>query len=95
MNNDEVKSELILKIHRVWNKDGHWMPAVQDAVSHDIDAQWVAGLAYLIIDRYVNAIPESNQNEFHDEVMWWFNKMSTQDNTTEYIEKINIPKSMN
>ena len=92
MNNDKLESELILKIHRVLNDRGDWMPAIQDVSSHDIDPMWVAGVAYLIIDRYVNSIEESKQNKFYDDVMVWFNKMAKNSSTTEYIEKIDITK---
>lgn len=96
MNNDnEIKSELLLKIHRVLSENGDWMPAIEDVSSHDIDPMWVAGVSYLIIDRYVSSIKESNQNKFYEEVLVWFNKMVKSGNTTQYIEKINIPKSMN
>ena len=89
-----MTSELILKIHRVLNEDNNeWMPAIQDVATHDIDPIWVAGVAYLIIDRYVSAIDESKQNKFHEDVMIWFNKMVKNGSTTEYIEKMNFPKS--
>ena len=89
-----MKSELILKIHRVLNEDNNeWMPAIQDVATHDIDPLWVAGVAYLIIDRYVSSIDESKQNKFHEDVMVWFNRMAKNSSTTEYIEKMNIPKS--
>lgn len=91
---NDIHSELILKIHRVLDKNNNeWMPAIEDVASHDIDPMWVAGVAYLIIDRYISSIPESNQNKFYKDVMVWFNKMAKSENTTEYIEKINISKS--
>jgi hypothetical protein len=95
MNNDKLKSELILKIHRVLSDNGDWMPAIQDVASHDIDPMWVAGVAYLIIDRYVNSIEESKQNKFYDDVMVWLDRMLKSNNTTQYVDKINITKPMN
>jgi hypothetical protein len=94
MNNKEFKSELILKIHRVLNEDTKgWMPAIEDVASHDIDPMWVAGVAYLIIDRYVSSVKESKQNKFYEDVLTWFNTMAKNSSTTEYIEKMNLPKS--
>jgi hypothetical protein len=93
IDNNEFKPELILAIHRVLDSNGNWMPAIQDIASHDIDPMWVAGVAYLIIDRYVSSVKESNQNKFFEEVMFWFNRMAKNSSTTEYIEKINFPKS--
>lgn len=94
MNNEKFKSELILKIHRVLNDRGEWMPAIEDVASHDIDPMWVAGVAYLIIDRYVNSIKESRQIKFYEEVLAWFDKMVKSSNTTQYVEKIDISESM-
>lgn len=94
MNNDKLESELILKIHRVLSDRGDWMPAIQDVASHDIDPMWVAGVAYLIIDRYVNSIEESKQNKFYDDVMVWLDRMLKSNNTTQYVDKINITKPM-
>jgi hypothetical protein len=94
MNNDKLKSELILKIHRVLSDRGDWMPAIQDVASHDIDPMWIAGVVYLIIDRYVNSIEESKQNKFYDDVMVWLDRMLKSNNTTQYVDKINITKPM-
>lgn len=94
--NSEIKSELILKIHRILNDRGDWMPAIQDVASHDIDPMWVAGVAYLIIDRYINSIEESKQIKFYEDVMTWFGKMTNENNYASlYIEKMKLPKSMN
>jgi hypothetical protein len=94
MSNEINKSELLLKIHRVFhNESGTWMPAIQDVISHNITPLWVAGVAYLIIDRYISSVEESNQNEFLKEVLRLFNKMAKNSSTTEYIEKMNFPKS--
>jgi hypothetical protein len=88
---NDLQTELILKIHRVLDKNNNeWMPAIEDVASHDIDPMWVAGVAYLIIDRYVSSISESNQNQFYKDVMVWFNKMAKNEDTTEYIEKIDF-----
>lgn len=84
----EFNSEVILKIHRVLNAEGEWMPAIEDVAVHDIDPCWVAGTAYLLIDRYISSVEESKQNRFYEEVMFWFNKMSKNNTGTEYIEKI-------
>lgn len=94
MNNNKLESELILKIHRVLSDRGDWMPAIQDVASHDIDPMWVAGVAYLIIDRYVNSIKESNQIKFYEEVLVWFDKMVKSSTTAQYVDKINITKPM-
>jgi len=91
MSNKNFKSELILSIHRVLDDEGNWMPAIQDIATHDIDPMWVAGVAYLLIDRYVSSIEESEQNKFYEEVMVWFDRMKKTE-ATQYIEKINIQK---
>jgi hypothetical protein len=94
MNNENLKSELILKIHRVLNDRGDWMSAIQVVASHDIDPMWVAGVAFLIVDRYVNSIKESRQIKFYEEVLEWFDKMVKSGNTAQYVDKIDVPESM-
>jgi hypothetical protein len=91
MNKDEYKPELILKIHRVLDEKNNWMPAIEDVASHDIDPMWVAGVSFLLIDRYVSSIQESDQNKFYEEVMFWFDKMIKTD-ATQYVEKVNFTK---
>jgi hypothetical protein len=91
MNKDEYKPELILNIHRVLDQNGNWMPAIEDVASHDINPMWVAGVSFLLIDRYVSSIQESDQNKFYEEVMFWFDKMIKTD-ATQYVEKINFTK---
>lgn len=91
MNKDEYKPELILKIHRVLDEKNNWMPAIEDVASHDIDPMWVAGVSFLLIDRYVSSIQESDQNKFYEEVMFWFDKMIKTD-ATQYVEKVNFKK---
>jgi hypothetical protein len=91
MNKNEYKPELILKIHRVLDKKNNWMPAIEDVASHDINPMWVAGVSFLLIDRYVSSIQESDQNKFYEEVMFWFDKMIKTD-ATQYVEKVNFTK---
>jgi hypothetical protein len=91
MNKDEYKPELILKIHRVLDEKNNWMPAIEDVASHDINPMWVAGVSFLLIDRYVSSIQESDQNKFYEEVMFWFDKMIKTD-ATQYVEKVNFKK---
>ena len=91
MNKDEYKPELILKIHRVLDEKNNWMPAIEDVASHDINPMWVAGVSFLLIDRYVSSIQESDQNKFYEEVMFWFDKMIKTD-ATQYVEKVNFTK---
>jgi hypothetical protein len=94
MSLENTDSDLLFKIHRIKDKKGNWMPAIQDVTSHDISPVWVAGLAYMIIDRYINCIEESRQNKFYEETLYWLEKMLKDNEGSGYIEKIDKPKSM-
>ena len=72
---DHVESELIFKIHRLKNELGDWNPAIQDIKSHEIDPSWVAGMMYLIFDRYLSSVSDSKQLEFSKEVFKWLSIM--------------------
>lgn len=72
---DFVESELIFKIHRLKNESGEWNPAIEDVTTHEIEPSWVAGLMYLIFDRYISCISDSKQHEFSEEVFYWFSQM--------------------
>lgn len=84
--NDFVESELIFKIHRLKNELGKWNPAIEDVISHDIDPAWVAGLMYLIYDRYLSSVADSKQHQFSKEVFKWLSEMKKDGDN--YIEKI-------
>jgi hypothetical protein len=94
MSDDVTESELIFKIHRLKKSDETWIPAIEDVKSHDITPVWVAGLAYMIIDRYLNCVEESNQNKFHEEMMYWLEMMLKDHTGSGYIEKMNKHKDM-
>lgn len=94
MNSENLDSELIFKIHRIKNPKGDWMPGIQDILSHDITPVWVAGLAYMIIDRYINSVEESRQNKFYEETLYWLETMLKDNQGSGYIEKMDKPKSM-
>ena len=94
MNNNFSESELILKIHRLKKDDETWVPAIEDVKSHDISPVWAAGLAYLIIDRYLTCVEDSEQEKFSDEVIHWLTNMLKENKGSEYIDKIDKPDSM-
>ncbi len=90
--NDPVESELIFKIYRLKNELGEWNPAIQDIESHDIDPSWVAGMMYLIFDRYLSSVADSKQNKFTEEVFYWFQQMKKDGD--HYIDRIKSPPSL-
>lgn len=89
---EPVESELIFKIYRLKNEFGEWNPAIQDVESHEIDPSWVAGMMYLIFDRYLSSVRDSNQHEFSKEVFRWLSVMKKDGD--EYVERINSPPSL-
>jgi hypothetical protein len=90
---DFVESELIFKIHRLKNELGQWNPAIEDVTSHDIDPAWVAGLMYLIFDRYLSSVADSKQHKFSKEVFRWLSKMKRDGD--DYIERIQSSPPIN
>ena len=94
MNSDIIESELIFKVHRLKNKDGEWLPAIEDIKSHDITPSWAAGMAYIILDRYVSCVDDVNQTEFYEETLHWLTSMLKENKGSEYIDKIKPPEVM-
>lgn len=92
--NDIREHELIFKIHRVKDDRDEWMPAVEDVASHDITPTWAAGLAYVILDRYLSSIEESMQLEFQKQVLYWLDVMLKDNKGTEYVDKVKLPDTM-
>jgi hypothetical protein len=85
---DITESELIFKIYRLKNKDGNWLPAIEDIKSHDITPEWVAGIAYVIIDRYISSVEESIQHDFQEEMLHWLSLMIEDDEGSKYTDKM-------
>jgi len=89
MNDDITESELIFKIHRLKKPNGDWIPAIEDMKSHDITPVWVAGMAYVIIDRYLSSVVESNQHDFQEEMLHWLSLMLEDNIGSDYTDKMN------
>ena len=85
---DSAESELIFKIHRIKKDNGDWMPAIEDIKSHDITPAWAAGLAYMVLDRYVSSVDESSQNDFQEEMLHWLSLMIEDNEGSKYTEKM-------
>lgn len=59
--------EKVLDIYRIKGKDDEWCPAVRVAATHDGDPIWVASLLYNVYSRYLDSIPDSEQNKFESD----------------------------
>jgi len=68
MDYDTKSVEPILQIFRIKGKEGEWCPAVQITNDHEGDAIWVAALLYNVYARYLEVIPDANQNDFENNV---------------------------
>ena len=88
MSDDIVENELIFKIHRLKKKDGEWIPAIEDIKSHDITPVWAAGMAFIILDRYMSSIDESRQHDFQEEMLHWLSLMLEDNKGSEYTDKM-------
>jgi hypothetical protein len=91
---EQPEHELLFKVHRVKNKTGDWIPAIQDITSHDITPIWAAGVAYIILDRYLSCVDDSKQKEFQEEMLFWLAKMLKNNEAAIYVEKMKFPNSM-
>jgi hypothetical protein len=87
--------KLILKIYQLENELGDLIPALADGEEHDISATFVAGLMYVIFDRYLSCIPDANQKGFKDSTIKWLAEMIKDDAGAGYIEKIDPKKFKN
>lgn len=94
MNKKIDEAELLFKVHRVKYEGDAWMPAIEDIKSHDITPVWAAGVAYVIIDRYINSVSDDNQIEFYKETVRCLNLMLKDSKGSEYTEKIDMPDCM-
>ena len=68
MSYDLEKVEEIIHIYRILNQSKDWCPAVQIIQDHEGDAIWVAALMYNIYARYLETVPDSEQNLFETNV---------------------------
>lgn len=57
------------------DKNQEWSPYVKDLKSHDFSPAWVAGVLFLIIDRYSSQVEEKNQIEFVEKTMGYLELM--------------------
>lgn len=91
---EELEYDTLFNVLRVKNDNGDWMPAIKDITSHDITPLWVAGVVYIIMDRYLSCVDDAKQQDFKDEMITWLARMLKDDEATKYIEKMKFPKSL-
>jgi hypothetical protein len=85
--------KLILQIYQLENENGDLIPALSDSAEHDITSSFVAGLMYVIYDRYLSSIPDAKQEEFKTSTIKWLATMVKDDAGSAYVDKIN-PKDI-
>jgi hypothetical protein len=85
---DPDSVEELISIVRVFsNKSNSWIPALIDKASHDIDPVWVAGVLFMILDRYVSCVSDEQQILFQEHCMTIFEKMA-KEGGEEYVYRI-------
>lgn len=85
---DRSSVEELISIVRVFsNKSESWIPALVDKASHDIDPVWVAGVLFMILDRYVSCVSDEQQILFQEQCLAIFDKM-VKDGGEEYVYRI-------
>jgi hypothetical protein len=85
--------KLILQIYQLENENGDLIPALSDSAEHDITSSFVAGLMYVIYDRYLSCIPDAKQEDFKNSTIKWLAEMIKDDAGSAYVDKIN-PKDI-
>lgn len=95
MKDEFSESELLFKIHRLKKDDDTWVPAIEDVTSHDVTPVWAAGLAYMIMDRYISCVKDSDQHKFYEEAIHWLSTMLKENKGSEYIDTIKPPDHLN
>jgi hypothetical protein len=89
-----LNKKLILKVYQLETENGDLIPALSDSEDHDITSSFVAGLMYVIYDRYLSCFPDSKQDEFKTSTIKWLAEMVKDDAGSSYIDKIN-PEFLN
>lgn len=87
-----VSKKLILNIYQLETENGDLIPALSDSGEHDITSTFVAGLMFVIYDRYLSCIPDAKQEDFKNSTIKWLAEMIKDDNGTAYVEKIDPNK---
>jgi hypothetical protein len=87
-----INKKLILQIYQIETENGDLIPALSDSQEHEITPSFVAGLMYVIYDRYLSCIPDSQQQEFKNSTIKWLAEMVKDDAGSAYIDKI-IPEN--
>jgi len=90
---DYNTKKLVLKVYQIETDEGVLIPAVSDGGEHDITSGYVAGLMYLIFDRYMSCIPDANQKNFKDSTIKLLAEMVKDDAGAGYVDKI-YPKDI-
>jgi hypothetical protein len=52
-----------------------WSPFIKDLKTHDFDPTWVAGILFLIIDRYSSQVEEKKQIQFIEKTLGYLDLM--------------------
>jgi len=94
MMSNYTSKKLILNIYQLETENGDIIPALSDVEEHEITASFVAGLMYVIFDRYMSCIPDSSQEKFKTTTIKWLAEMVKDDAGAGYVEKIH-PNKLN
>lgn len=96
MNDDHIdldSIEELMTIIKVYsNKTDTWIPALVDKASHEIDPIWVAGVIYMILDRYVSCVSDDKQLLFQKQCLSIFETM-VNEGGEEFIHKIDTSEN--
>lgn len=87
-----ISKKLILNIYQLETENGDLIPALSDSAEHDITSSFVAGLMYVIYDRYLSCIPDANQQDFKNSTIKWLAEMVKDDQGSAYVDKIDPNK---
>ena len=70
------ESEILFHVGQLKIDDkNQWSPFIKDMKSHDFGPTWVAGILFLILDRYSSQVEEKKQIEFVEKTLGYLELM--------------------
>lgn len=89
MNHSYDDKQAVMQIHRLHDAStDSYHPAVECMAPHDTTAIWVASVLYLLLDRYLSCVDESEQGNFLKNVLRVFHYMVRDQKGSAYITTV-------
>ena len=91
MSHDYDERKVVLHVHQMHDATTDTdHPAVECVSTHDTTPLWVASVMYLILDRYLSSIDESQQNAFLKRVLKIFHYLVRDQQGSAFINTVYV-----